>query len=91
MIQSAELACGVPHVNCLIEKALSHQGHRGNSVWWECQTCERMLMGAMEKALAEAWWSRMCDEVEESEERLLAVGNLTECRRHHGQHAETEQ
>jgi hypothetical protein len=48
-------------------------------------------MGAMEKVLAEAWWSRMCDEVEKSEELLLAMGNLAECSRHHGQHAETEQ
>jgi hypothetical protein len=88
MIQAAERACGLPHVSCLIEKALSQHGHRGNSVWWECQTCERImmpvLMGAMErpeKVLAEAWWPRMCDEVEESEELLLAMGNLAECSR----------
>ena len=44
----------------------------------------------MQKGLAEAWCSRVCDEAAECEERLFAAGNLAECRRHHGQYAEAE-
>jgi hypothetical protein len=44
----------------------------------------------MQKGLAEAWCSRVCDEAAKCEERLLAAGNLAECRRHHGQYAEAE-
>jgi hypothetical protein len=81
---------GLAHVECPIESAVSQQEHRGNSVWRECQTCERRFTGAMQKGLAEAWWSRLCDEAVESEERLLAAGNLAECRRCNGQYAEAE-
>ena len=82
---------GLAHVGCLIDKAVVQQPHRGNAAWWKCQTCGQQFTGAMRTELAEAWWSRMCDEVEESEELLLAMGNLAECSRHHGQHSETEQ
>jgi tetratricopeptide (TPR) repeat protein len=44
----------------------------------------------MRTGLAEAWCSRVCDEAAECEERLLAAGNLAECRLHHGQYAEAE-
>ena len=30
---------GLAHVGCLIEKAVAQQPHRGNAVWWKCQTC----------------------------------------------------
>jgi hypothetical protein len=81
---------GLAHVECLIEKAVAQQEHRGNGVWRECQTCERRFTGAMRTGLAEAWCSRVCDEAAECEERLLAAGNLAECRLHHGQYAEAE-
>ena len=57
---------GLAHVGCLIEKAVAQQPHRGNEVWWECQTCGQRFTGAMQTGLAEAWWSRVCDEAEES-------------------------
>ena len=71
---------GLAHVDCLIEKAVSQQAHRGNKVWWECQTCGQDFTGAMRTGLGEAWWSRVCDQAEESEERLGAAHNLAECR-----------
>jgi hypothetical protein len=81
---------GLAHVGCLIEKAVAQQPHRGNAVWWECQTCGQQFTGAMRTGLAEAWWSRVCDEAEESAERLSAAGNLAECRRCDGHYAEAE-
>jgi hypothetical protein len=65
---------GLAHVGCLIEKAVAQQPHRGNAVWWECQTCGQQFTGAMQTGLAEAWWSRVCDEAEDCEERLAAAG-----------------
>ena len=65
---------GLAHVGCLIEKAVAQQRHRGNAVWRECQTCEQQFTRAMQTGLAEAWWSRVCDEAEESEERLAEIG-----------------
>ena len=38
---------GLAHVGCLIEKAVAQQPHRGNAVWWECQTCGQQLTGAI--------------------------------------------
>ena len=38
---------GLAHVGCLIEKAVAQQPHRGNAVWWECQTCGQSFTGAM--------------------------------------------
>ena len=78
------------HVGCLIEKAVAQQPHRGNAVWWECQTCGQQFTGAMHRGLAEAWWSRMCDEAEESEERLAAAGNLGNARDKDGKYADAE-
>ena len=40
--------------------------------------------------LAEAWWSRVCDEAEESKERLAAADNLAQVRLSDGQYAEAE-
>jgi hypothetical protein len=81
---------GLAHVDCLIEKAVSQQAHRGAKVWWECQTCEQNFTGAMRTGLGDAWWSWVCDEAEESDERLCAAHNLAECRNHDGQYAEAE-
>jgi len=41
--------------------------------------------------LAEAWWSRVCDQAEEREERLNAATLLAECRRIDGKLGEAEQ
>ena len=81
---------GLAHVGCLIEKAAAQQPHRGNKVWWECQTCGQQFTGAMRTGLAEAWWSRMCDEAEESAERLAAARNLAYARHGDGQYVEEE-
>ena len=81
---------GLAHVGCLIEKAVAQQPHRGHAVWWECQTCGQHFTGAMQTGLAEAWWSRVCDEAEESEERLAAADNLAQVRSRDGQYAEAE-
>ena len=64
------------HLDCLIEKAVSQQAHRGTKAWWECQTCEQAFTGAMQAGLGEAWWSRVCEQSEESAERLCAAQNL---------------
>ncbi len=58
---------GLAHADCLIEKAMSQQSHRGAKVWWECQTCEQLFTGAIQTGFGEAWWSRVCDEAAESE------------------------
>jgi hypothetical protein len=70
---------GLAHVGCLVEKAVVQhpqqpEWHRGKKVWWECQTCGQQFTGAMQTGLAEARWSRVCDEAEESAERLCAAG-----------------
>jgi tetratricopeptide (TPR) repeat protein len=83
--------CGLAHVACLIEKAVSQQAQRGHVVWWACQTCNQHFTGAMQIGLAEAWWSRVCDQAEESEERLFATNNLADSRLGDGKHAEAEQ
>ncbi len=41
----------------------------------------------MRTGLVEAWWSRVCDGAEESEERLCAAHNLAYCRRRDVQYA----
>ena len=81
---------GLAHLGCLIEKAVAQQAHRGYSVWWECQTCGQSFTGTTGTGLGEAWWSRVCDGAEESEERLCAAQNLAGCRRGDGQYAEAE-
>ena len=44
----------------------------------------------MRTGLAEAWWSRVCAEAEESADRLAAAGNLAQARYSDGQYAEAE-
>ena len=83
---------GLAHVGCLVEKAVAQTPaprHRG-VVWWECQTCGQQFTGAMRTGLAEAWWSRVCDEAEESEERLAAAHNLGNARDKDGKYADAE-
>ena len=80
---------GLAHLDCLIEKAVSQQAHRGN-VWWECQTCGQDFTWAMRMGLGEAWWSRVCVQAEESAERLCAAHNLGSCRLFDGEYAEAE-
>ena len=74
----------------MIEKAVSQQAHRGGKVWSQCQTCGQAFTGAMLTGLGEALWSRVCDQAEESAERLLAAHNLGECRLRDGDYAEAE-
>ncbi len=81
---------GLAHVNCLIEKAVSQQAHRGFEVWRQCQTCGQDFTGAMRTGLGEAWWSRVCVQAEESAERLGAAHNLGGCRFRDGKYAEAE-
>jgi hypothetical protein len=82
---------GLAHVECLIAKAVAQQPHRGNEVWWECQTCKQDFTGMVRTRLGEVWMSRVCDRAEENLERLDAAHNLAECRRMDGQYAEAEQ
>jgi hypothetical protein len=81
---------GLAHLDCLIEKAVSQQANRGDTVWWECQTCGQRFTGAMLTGLGEAWWSRVCDQAAESEDRLCAAHNLAGCRLRDGQYMEAE-
>jgi hypothetical protein len=81
---------GLAHLDCLIEKAVSQQAHRGNKVWWECQTCGQEFTGAMRTGLGEAGWSRVRDEAAESAERLCAALNLALCRCSDGRFADAE-
>ena len=45
-------------------------------MWWQCQMCKQRFTGEMAWALAEAWWSRVCTNAEEDEERCDAACNL---------------
>ena len=81
---------GLAHLDCLIEKAVSQQAHRGFEVWGQCQTCGQRFTGAMLTGLGEAWWSRVCDQAAESEDRLCAAHNLAGCRLRDGQYGEAE-
>ena len=78
---------GLAHLECLVEKAVVQQAHRGVKVWLECQTCGQNFTGAMRTGLGEALWSRVRGEAEESAERLGAALHLAECRRLDGEYA----
>jgi hypothetical protein len=43
---------GLAHIVCRVHAAESQQAQRGNTVWWECQTCEQDHTGAMRTGLA---------------------------------------
>ena len=81
---------GLAHVGCLVASAVAQQPHRGNAAWWECQTCKQHFTGPMRTGLAEAWWSRVRDEAEESKQRLAAADSLAQVRLADGQYAESE-
>ncbi len=59
-------------------------------MWWENQTCGQYFTGAMRTGLAEAWWSRVSNEAEESAERPAAAHSLADARDSDGQYAEAE-
>ena len=46
---------GLAHATCLVAKAVSQRGHRGDEAWFKCQTCKQEFTGAMALALARAW------------------------------------
>ena len=69
---------GLVHIGCMVQVAVSQAGHRGAIAWWECHTCKQKFTGAMRTGLAEAWWARVRDAVEESAERQVAAYNLGE-------------
>jgi hypothetical protein len=71
---------GLAHVECLIRKAHFQQVHRGSAAWRTCQTCMRDFTGPMQLALADAWWSRVCDLPHESSERIFVKAYLAICR-----------
>jgi hypothetical protein len=72
---------GLAHVECLVQRAVAQQPHRGNAAWRLCPTCAQDFTGAMRTALAEAWCSRVRGLAEESEDRSAAATNLAECSR----------
>ncbi len=69
---------------------MSQLAHRGNNVWWQCQTCEQDFTGAMQIGVAEAWRSRVSGQAAESLERLDADGNLADAFLHQGKYAQAE-
>ena len=82
---------GLAHVGCLIKVAASQAAHRGSASWRRCQTCKQDYTGAMQVALADAWWSRARDQAEQSPERLDAACNLANSLYAQGRYAEAEQ
>ena len=67
---------GFVHIGCMVQVAVSQVGHRGTIAWWKCHTCKQTFTGAMRTGLAEAWWARVRDAVEENAERQSAAMNL---------------
>ena len=51
---------GLAHLDCLIEKAVSQQAHRGNEVWYRRQTCGQDFTGAMLTGLLRRRSGRVC-------------------------------
>ena len=81
---------GFVHIECMVQVAVSQVGHRGNIAWWECHTCKQKFTGAMRTGLAEAWWARVRDAVEENAERQSAAFNLGESLCGDGKYCEAE-
>ena len=81
---------GFVHIECMVQVAVSQAGHRGNIAWWECHTCKQRFTGAMRTGLAEAWWARVRDAVEENAERLAAAFNLGQALFGEGKNGEAE-
>jgi tetratricopeptide (TPR) repeat protein len=59
-------------------------------VWAQCQTCSRNFTGAMRIGLSYAWWLRVRDQAEESEERLASALNRASALCGQGNYAEAE-
>jgi tetratricopeptide (TPR) repeat protein len=79
------------HIDCRIQAALSQQGAlRLTKPWSQCRTCKQDFTGPMQMALAEAWWSRVRDDDEESPERRAAQRNLAVALLGQGKDAEAE-
>ena len=79
---------GLVHIGCMVQVAVSQVGHRGNIAWWECHTCKQYFTGAMRTGLAEAWWARVRDAVEENAERQSAAYNLGQSPHGEGKYGE---
>ncbi len=79
---------GLVHIGCMVQVAVSQAGHRGDIAWWGCHTCKQKFTGAMRTGLAEAWWARVRDAVEENAERQSAAYNLGQALCGEGKHAE---
>jgi hypothetical protein len=78
------------HIECMVQAAVAQVGHRGDIAWWECHTCKQNFTGAMRTGLAEAWWARVRDAVEESAERQSAAYNLGQALYGEGKYGEAE-
>jgi tetratricopeptide (TPR) repeat protein len=81
---------GLAHIDCLVQTAAARQAHRGDVVWWECQTCKQDITTAMRTGLAEAWRSRVSGQPAESPELLNAESNLAQSLNCEGKHVEAE-
>lgn len=71
---------GLAHLECLVRKADFQAVHRGSAAWLTCQTCTQNFTGAMKSGLADAWWSRVCDQPRGSSERLFVMVYVADCR-----------
>jgi tetratricopeptide (TPR) repeat protein len=82
---------GLAHIECRIRSAPALQlRDRGTKAWWECEVCKQPFTGAMRTGLAEAWWARVYDQPEVSEERLAAAHNLAIARESDGRYLAAE-
>jgi hypothetical protein len=81
---------GFVHIECMVQVAVSQVGHRGNTAWWGSHTCKQHFTGAMRTGLAEAWWARVRDAVEENAERQSAAYNLGQSLCGEGTYGEAE-
>ncbi len=81
---------GFVHVDCMVQAAVSQMEHRGRIAWCQCHTCKQFFTGAMRTGLAEAWWARVRDAVEENAERQSAAYNLGQSLYGEGQYSEAE-
>ncbi len=81
---------GLAHIACMVAAAVSQAAYRRDAAWHECQKCKQRFTGAMQTGLAEAWWSRVDGDEEESTERLAAAANLAQSRCGEGKHTEAE-
>jgi hypothetical protein len=78
------------HIGCMVQVAVSQVGHRRSIAWVGCHTCKQKFTGAMRTGLAEAWWARARDAVEENAERQSAAFNLGQSLHDEGEYGEAE-